>query len=413
MTNEEGLPEIGRVQQLVNLSRSTCTRATSLVFSVANYSSACLDNFYRCSSDLENFGDFFKRNTSRIKANLQMKFKLGLRRDQLEWLINQIRKQFTNEIWRDTHLKYSDEFKRSYMLRDECTGVTNYEQGPSGRQVDVLVPLLWTLIVERNSDCSPISEEMKRLRRWNQRVNELDLTNKLGSQEKWKIFEHKATRLCSPRDEYLHGMADQESTDVGQNKVHVGVIRHSDKFSLTPLNTVEIPSTSKATTAPLNVESRKVLNSDQMFEECCNNISNVKDDIGGGLVHKKRDMLHPLKKLFRSSKAEKEETTPKACHAVQNNFKSARRTCDELHQVGGETRVFKKRSRDGIHRSDINHHSRDTLSKCCNDLQQEPNFAEACARGNGDSEDGLTIHVPGSVQKIVLMKDGRRITIEL
>lgn len=411
MADEAGLPEIGRVQQLVNLSRSTWTRATSLVFSVANYSS---DKFYLCSSDIEIFGNFFKRNTSRVKENLPMKFKLRLRRDQLEWFINQIRKQFTNENGRDTHLKYSAEFKRSNMLRDSCTGVMDNEQGSSERQVDVLVPLLWTLIVERNSVCSPISEEMKRLRRWNQRVNELDLTKKLGSQEKWKIFEHKDTRLCSPRDEYLHGMADQESTNVGQNKVHVGVIRHTDKFYFTPLNTVEIPPTSKATAAPLNVESRKVLNSDQKLEECCNSISNVKDDIGGGLMHKKHDILHPLKKLFRSSKAEKEETTQKVCTAGQNKFKSTRRTCDnELHQVGEEMRVSKKRSRDGIHRSDINQHSRDTLSKCCNDLQQEPNFAGACARGKGDSEDGLTIQVPGSVQKIVLMKDGRRVTIEL
>lgn len=240
-----------------------------------------------------------------------------------------------------------------------------------------LAAILWYELndIRRNEH---LRKEVGRIRSWNQRVNEHDLIRKLGSQKDWNVFDNS-------RAEHIHSDSGKQFED-------------SERFVL------GIDKASSVDTDVCRDEffSSKILEAEDISLKDLREFNTVEQK-------KRQGVLHTIKKLFKS-----EKDIPVARSSTSN----AQHIRKEKHNIGHSSLsqtdnkhttvkdyLERLRSKNGNEHGELatgDHHYADKLGST------EPRTDITDTDNNN-----LLIHIPRNVQKIILVKNGRKITLEI
>lgn len=382
----------GRVQSLLNLSNSSWNFATSCVCYVADISRThynVLLHRYAIDSSLSEFTNSIKAGSRKVKEIVNIRLYINLER--FETVMQEVRQQVLWEQKRDLLLRELNSPIKSIKTFEHR--YNHYHTLHGNPKYEILRPLVWELVKRGGLDLPTVSEDMKLLRKWNQRVNETKLVEKIGKPDQWNLYDPvtadlqsqwktEMKRLC-PTKEYKHASPASDLLDVCSKE---------DKLESDMMAKNKRPDNS----------SRFAKLKNEIGD---NSIENAVETIipsGETSRHKKKSMFHPIKRLLRGSKPDKTRSVNERldpASAVENNLRS-------LNQIIKDDRTYAT--------PDLREQPFDepSVPSRRQPITNGSRFGGNFADGTGDADDGLMIQVPGNVQKIVLVKDGRRITIE-
>lgn len=371
----------GRVQSLLDLSKSSWNFATSCVCYLTDISRThynVLLHRYALDSSLSKFTNSLKAGSRKVKETVNIRLYINLER--FETVMQEVRQQVLWEQKRDLLLRELNSPIKSIKTFEHR--FTHHHTLHGNPKYEILRPLVWELVKRGGIDLPTISEDMKLLRKWNQRVNETKLVEKIGKPDQWNLYDPvtadvqsqwktEIKRLC-PAKEWKHASPASDSWDV----------------------------CSKVDKLESDIGAKKLKN------EIKDSIENAVETIipsGETSRQKKKSMFHPIKRLLRGSKPDKTRSVNERLDptsTVENNLRS-------LNQIIKDDRTYSNPS--DLRRQPFDEPS---VPNRRQPISNGSRFGGNFADGTGDADDGLMIQVPGNVQKIVLVKDGRRITIE-
>lgn len=301
-----------------------------------------------------------------------------LRQDNLDNLLGEIHTIMDVQNSTNTPVKQAvDTWKNPVVTRNGNyhTFHSDCSEEP-GAKCYLAATLWYELNCRRRNEHLP--EEVGRIRSRNQRVNEHDLIRKLGTPKDWEVFENNK--------------AENTNTNSGEQ------FEDSERF---------VPAIDKANSVNTDVY-HDALFRNQIVEAEDVSLNDLRE-LNAVNQKKHHGVLHSIKKLFKSEKAipVARPSTSNAQHIQEEKHSLSHSLLSQIDNKHTNVKEYferlrsKKRNENEELANGDDHHT-DIMGS-----------TEPRTDITDTDKNSLMIHIPNNVQKIILVKDGRKITLEI